>query len=525
VSFTESLEDIVLQNPNGLLSAHSTWARVPLGLVFDVQNGFPFESKYFNASGDGMPLIRIRDVVRGSTETHYSGEYEPAFVVNPGDIVIGMDGDFNCRVWQGSPALLNQRVCRLIPHSAWYSKGLLAQVIQGYLDAVNGKTSAITVKHLSSQTIKEIPLPLPPAKEQRRILEAVDSYLTRLDDAVGSLDRAQAKLKAYRASVLKAAVEGRLVPTQAVLARAEKRAYESAKVLLAQILKERRRRWEDTEVAKLKANGKIPKNDKWKAKYDEPAAPDTSKLPKLPEGWCWARSEQVSEFVTKGTTPNMDQMTAGVGEVPYIKVYNMTFDGTLDFETDPTFIPKSVHHGSLARSLCRPGDVLMNIVGPPLGKVSIVPSTHEEWNINQAVARYRPVGLNMRYFAYVLLGDQAMRWASQRAKATAGQFNLTLEIARDIPIPIPPKDEQERIVDEVDRMLSVASATLQVVAGDKDRCGRLRQSVLKWAFEGKLVNQDPTDEPAQKLLAQIRAERTSATLNNNSRARADQRTL
>ena len=90
--------------------------------------------------------------------------------------------------------------------------------------------------------------------------------------------------------MLKAAVEGRLVPTEASLARAEKRDYEPAEVLLARILKERRRRWEEAELAKLKAAGKTPKDDKWKAKYEEPVAPDTSTLPELPEGWCWAAS-------------------------------------------------------------------------------------------------------------------------------------------------------------------------------------------------------------------------------------------
>ena len=133
----------------------------------------------------------------------------------------------------------------------------------------------------------------------RRIVDAIDSYLTRLDDAVASLERVQAKLKAYRASVLKAAVEGRLVPTEASLARAEKRDYEPAEVLLARILKERRRRWEEAELAKLKAAGKTPKDDKWKAKYEEPVAPDTSTLPELPEGWCWASVGPAGDVLTE----------------------------------------------------------------------------------------------------------------------------------------------------------------------------------------------------------------------------------
>src|SRR6267378_3319568 len=106
------------------------------------------------------------------------------------------------------------------------------------------------------QFLEEESLPLAPAPEQQRIVETIDSYLTRLDAAVASLERVRAKLKAYRASVLKAAVEGRVVPTEASLARAEKRDYEPADVLLARILKERRRRWEEAELARLKAAGK-----------------------------------------------------------------------------------------------------------------------------------------------------------------------------------------------------------------------------------------------------------------------------
>lgn len=138
-------------------------------------------------------------------------------------------------------------------------------------------------------------LPVPPSGEQRRIVEAIDSYLSRLDAAAASLARVEAKLKAYRASVLKAAVEGRLVPTEAALAKQEQRDYEPASVLLDRILGERRRRWEEAELARLTKAGKPPKDDKWKAKYEQPAAPDPSKLPPLPEGWCWATVEQLLE--------------------------------------------------------------------------------------------------------------------------------------------------------------------------------------------------------------------------------------
>jgi type I restriction enzyme S subunit len=129
------------------------------------------------------------------------------------------------------------------------------------------------------------------AYEQDRIVAEIEKQFTRLDAATAALKRVQANLKRYRASVLKAACEGRLVPTEAELARKEGRAYEPADKLLQRILRERRARWEADTLAKMQASGKPPKDDHWKQKYKEPSAPDTSNLPPLPEGWCWASLE------------------------------------------------------------------------------------------------------------------------------------------------------------------------------------------------------------------------------------------
>ena len=113
--------------------------------------------------------------------------------------------------------------------------------------------------------------------------------------------------------------------------------------------------------------------------------------------------EELCYFITKGTTPSKDKMSARSGDYPFIKVYNLTFDNSLDFSIDPTFVDEETHRGFLARSIAYPGDVLMNIVGPPMGKVSIVPDTYPEWNMNQAVARFRcSDGLNTKYLAYYL---------------------------------------------------------------------------------------------------------------------------
>ncbi len=278
MSFTASLNDIVEANENGLLGKHPSWQRIPLGQVATVLNGFAFSSSFFSRT-NGVPLLRIRDVTSTATEALYSGEYDEEYLVNPGELVVGMDGDFNAAIWNGPTALLNQRVCKLAPDARFFDRRFLSYLLPGYLKAINDETSSVTVKHLSSRTVQDIPLPLPPTNEQKQIADTLDTFFTDLDSAVAALKRVQANLKRYRASVLKAACEGRLVPTEAELARKEGRTYETGEQLLARILKERRARWEADQLAKMLAARKPPKNDDWKKRYKEPEPPDTSNLP------------------------------------------------------------------------------------------------------------------------------------------------------------------------------------------------------------------------------------------------------
>jgi type I restriction enzyme S subunit len=141
MSFTACVAGLVAADRTGLLGAHGSWERVALAEVCGVLNGFAFKSALFRTS-DGMPLIRIRDILHGDTETYYAGDYDPSYLVEHGDLVVGMDGDFNCALWRGRPALLNQRVCKLVPNETYYSRHLLAYALQGYLDAINASTRA-----------------------------------------------------------------------------------------------------------------------------------------------------------------------------------------------------------------------------------------------------------------------------------------------------------------------------------------------------------------------------------------------
>lgn len=161
-----------------------------------------------------MPLVRIRDVGKDATDTFYSGEFDARYVVEAGDFLVGMDGDFNCARWRGPKSLLNQRVCKISVDDTKYLPRLLDYVLPGYLRAINRATSSITVKHLSSRTVEQIPVPLPPMEEQVQIVGEIEKQFSRLDEAVRNLWRVKANIKRYRASVLQEAADGRLVASK-----------------------------------------------------------------------------------------------------------------------------------------------------------------------------------------------------------------------------------------------------------------------------------------------------------------------
>ena len=143
---------------------------VRLGDFLEVQSGFAFKTEHFT-SGDGMPLIRIRDLARSKTEINYSGTYRPDFVVNSGDYLIGMDGNFRCHRWQGGESLLNQRVCRIRHFQEDIEPDYVYYGIQRKLQDIEDTTSFMTVKHLSAKQVQNIKMPLPSLPEQRRIVD------------------------------------------------------------------------------------------------------------------------------------------------------------------------------------------------------------------------------------------------------------------------------------------------------------------------------------------------------------------
>lgn len=151
----------------------SRWSTVRLGDILTIRNGFAFDSKKFGETG--KPLIRIRNLKDGSvTETRFSGEYDPVYVVKPGDLLVGMDGEFRTHRWSGAEALLNQRVCRLENFRDDVSSEFIEYGLNRFLSDIEERTTFTTVKHISAKQILAIQFPLPPFDEQKRIVAKLD---------------------------------------------------------------------------------------------------------------------------------------------------------------------------------------------------------------------------------------------------------------------------------------------------------------------------------------------------------------
>lgn len=167
-------------------------SKTNLGDLVEITSGFAFKSNLFNESKKGLPLIRIRDVLPGFSETYYDGEYEEKYLINNGDALIGMDGNFNLAIWNGGKSLLNQRVCKIKSNNEKLDQRYLLNFLPITLKKIEDATPFVTVKHLSVKDIREIVIPLPPIEEQRRIaaiLDKAEALKAKRREAIAKLDQ------------------------------------------------------------------------------------------------------------------------------------------------------------------------------------------------------------------------------------------------------------------------------------------------------------------------------------------------
>ena len=428
-------------------SQAAEWQRGTLGELLPIKYGKSLPEKLRDTTGS-HPVFGSSGRV---------GIHSAALTVGP-TLIIGRKGNVGAIHYSSEACWPIDTVYYVEPPDGQklrYYKYLLESLNLVKLD----KSTA--VPGLSRDDYNAVEVVVAPPDQQDGIVAEIEKQFSRLDEAVSNLKSVKANLKRYKAAVLTAAVEGRLVETEAELARREGRSFETGGQLLQRILETRRSRW------------------KGKGKYKEPAAPDTSDLPELPEGWVWASVNQIAEKVVDGTHHTPEYVTAGV---PFISVKDVR-DGMIHFD-DTKYITSSVHDELIKR--CRPemNDVLITKSGT-IGRTTVI-STDKPFSLFVSVALIKPVKpvVNSKFLkisldAYIQSIDIAQDIKGGLLK------NLHLEDLRVVAIPLPPKSEQHRIVAEVDRRLSIIKGIECQVDANYQRVERLRQSVLGKAFSGK----------------------------------------
>ncbi len=333
----------------------------------------------------------------------------------------------------------------VFPKSSFICNKYLAfRFLRGdFVRFANQNVSGVQHPRVPFKILSQFSVPLPPLNEQKRIVEKIEALFARLDAGVEALKKTKAQLKRYRQAVLKFAMEGKLT-------------------------------------------------EKWRKKN------------KITEKWEWTKLSTCSELITKGESPKWQGFNYVEKGVLFIRSENVLW-GRLD-TSESAKIPEEFHK-KLKRSQIKAGDVLINLVGASIGRCAMVFPNVTDANINQAVALIRlNHSLNPQYLMHLLLSPQ---WQKNihGSKVETARPNISLNDLREFVIPLPPLPEQRKIVSEIERRFSAAEEAEKAVEQSLTQAARLRQSILKRAFEGKLVPQNPHDEPAEKLLERIKAEK------------------
>jgi len=331
-----------------------------------------------------------------------------------------------------------------------------------------------SLMRINANTFANYPIPLPPLNEQNRIVAMIEELFTKLDAGVKSLEKVKVHLKLYRQAVLKSAFEGKLTEEWRRTHRDE---LEPASKLLERIKEERRK--------------------STTGKYRELTPVDTSSLPELPEGWIWTRIGEVVRIIDyRGRTPPFS-----IEGIPHLRSSNIR-QGRISWE-NLEYVSEETYLKYMTRGLPQRGDLLFTTEAP-LGEVALVPD--QKFSVAQRIMILRPIKdvLNSKFLLYQIMFDRFQARLGGKGTGTTVR-GVSSRNFRPVELVISPLAEQNRVVEEIERHFSVADEVEKTAVSSLRQAEKMRQSILKRAFEGKLVPQDPSDEPASILLERIKS--------------------
>ena len=342
-------------------------------------------------------------------------------------------------------------------------------------------------------------IPVPPSAQQRVIADRLDELFSELDTAVAELQSAQAKLIQYRQSLLKAAVQGDLTAEW----RAENPPQETGAELLVRIVRERRARWEARQLERYATQGKSPPKE-WQSKYAESAPPDTARLSELPPEWTYASLGQCFE-VAVGATPSRKAADYWNGEVPWVSSGEVQFNRIS--ATRETITRLGLDNSST--QLNPIGSVFLGMIGEGRTRGQVAILDIEAANNQNCAAIWVSQTDVPTEFIYCWLWSRYDE--TRRGSSGNNQPALNKSLVQAMPTPLPPAPEAREIVERISTQLAAIERQERDIEHLFRMAAAQRQNILRAAFTGQLVPQDPNDEPASALLARIRAARVGAS--------------
>ncbi|WOK09204.1 restriction endonuclease subunit S [Imperialibacter roseus] len=483
------------------------WVVQDLGNITYLNMGQSPPSSTYNNEGIGLPFFQ------GKTEFQELYPYinkfcsDPLKIVDKDDILISVRAPVGPTNLAPEKSSIGRGLAGIKSFSGMHSKFLLFQ-LRSIENKISDLGTGTTFKAISSSNLASISIFLPPLNEQQRIVSKIEELFSDLDNGMANLKLAQNQLKVYRQALLKHAFEGKLTEQW----RKENKP-EPAEKLLERIKEERKKRYEqelkDWKAA-VKAWEKDGKKEQRPSRPSKPIVPEKpndfheSKKWELPKGWDWSQLGLVT-FITKLAGFEYTKYVSydEDGDLSVIKAENAGPNGFK--RTDYSRI-KSETVSNLKRSRLSGGELLVVFVGAGTGNVAVVPK-YSNYFLGPNIGMARPYGnIDSKYLEFFYQSPMGKDILMVTVKAVA-QPSLSMGTIRQTPLVIPSIEEQNLIIQILDAQFSVVENLERTIESGLQKSEALRQSILKKAFEGKLVPQDPNDEPASELLNRIEAEK------------------
>lgn len=484
------------------------WVLATLNQVGEIITGNTPSTSNSENYGGTIPFIKPpmlkNNLIRNSQEKITEQGSHNARILPPETVLVSCIGNLGKVAITAVPSATNQQINAVV-----FGKGILpyygfyyCQTLEKWLIA---ESSATTIAIINKTKFGNAPILVPPLNEQNRIVAKLEELFSDLDAGVNELKTAQAKLVQYRQSLLKAAVEGEL-SCKWRESRPVDDTDETGAQLLERILIERRQRWEEKQLARFAEQGKQPPKD-WQKKYPEPVQPDTSNLPDLPEGWVWASLDMILEDINSGKSFKCEERPPLADEVGVIKVSAVSWGEYREFESKTCVDESNINSNYFVMQ----DDFLFSRANTVelIGACVIAKNVNLKNMLSDKILRFEFVDFSLKqwvlYFLRSVFGREQIEFFASGNQES--MKNISQEKIKKIVLPLPPINELEFLSKAIVEAQESISELQGYIKANLIKGAAQRKNILRAAFAGELVAQDPNDEPANMLLARIQAER------------------